>query len=305
MKRRTALQFLASALIPVSSNVGSAQENKNSPQEEESKACLIDTTLCVGCRECEKACNQTNELPPQATSFNQEDVFQSYRRPDAEHFTVVNRFPGQPSEDQSHREETYVKTQCMHCQDPSCVSACIVGALRKTKMGAVIYDEDRCIGCRYCLVACPFQIPAYEYQNPVTPRVRKCDFCYERQTEENKMPACAEICPREAITYGKRSDLLTLAKKRLEENPARYINQVYGESEVGGASWFYLLGRPQEELGLLQLQESAPPRLTESIQHGLFKYGAAPLAFYGVLGGIMWVSKRQNQNPSSEEDPNE
>ena len=126
----------------------------------------------------------------------------------------------------------------MHCQDPACASACIVGGVDpKRKTGAVHYDASKCIGCRYCMVACPFEIPAYEYHDPVFPRVMKCTFCYERVEKEGKLPGCAQVCPVEAITFGKRSKLLELARERVKRNPGRYIDHIYGEHEVGGTCW--------------------------------------------------------------------
>jgi ferredoxin len=175
----------------------------------------------------------------------------------------------------------------MHCLDPSCVSACIVGALTKSVDGAVVYNPTICIGCRYCQVACPFEIPAYEFHEPLTPRVRKCEFCADRTRGTGANPACASSCPTEALVFGRRAELLTMAKDRLKQRPDRYISHVYGENEVGGTSWLYLTGRPVQEIGLLDLPEKAPPRLTENIQHGIFRYGMIPIAFYGLLS-YLW-----------------
>ncbi|MGC9330085.1 MAG: hydrogenase 2 operon protein HybA [Candidatus Hinthialibacter sp.] len=293
MKRRDIMQLIGTFLLGAGTSRAGAGEAASPSKKPEEYGCLIDATLCVGCRECEKACNRVNDLPPLATEFSNRSSIEDERRPDAEHFTVVNRYSGSPSPAQKEREETFIKVQCMHCLTPSCVSACIVGALKKSPQGAVVYDADRCIGCRYCMVACPFQIPAYEFNDPITPRVRKCNFCFERLSEGEK-PACAEACPREAIVFGKRSDLIELARKKIQEKPGRYLDHIYGEKEAGGTSWLYLTGRPAEDLGLPKLDEKAPSELTESIQHGIFKYGLPPLALYGALGGIMWWTNRTN-----------
>jgi Fe-S-cluster-containing dehydrogenase component len=181
----------------------------------------------------------------------------------------------------------------MHCQDPACASACITGALRKNENGSVTYDVSRCIGCRYCMIACPFQIPAYEFHNPLTPRVRKCTFCYERITKEGGVPGCAAICPVEAITFGKRSDLLKLAHKRISEEPLDYVPRVYGEYEVGGTSWLYISKEPFEKLDSYNLPTKVIPQLTETIQHGVFAYMWAPLTLFGLLGGAMWMMNRK------------
>ena len=190
----------------------------------------------------------------------------------------------------------------MHCNDPSCVSACIVGALTKDPKGPVIYDVDKCIGCRYCMVACPFQIPAYEYHNALTPHVRKCIFCFE-QIKDGGLPACAQICPMEVITFGKRSELLKLAKSRIKAEPGKYIDHIYGEHEVGGTSWMYIASDSFESIGFPKLGTKAPPRLTESIQHGLFQYFAAPIALFTALSAIMGLSNfYQNGKNSDAED---
>jgi formate dehydrogenase iron-sulfur subunit len=255
---------------------------------------LVDTTLCIGCRKCEEACNRRNHLPRTAESFADRDVLRAFRRPTENAFTVVNRFSGSPSPDQAGLPYTHCKVQCMHCLYPSCVSACIVGALTKLSDGAVVYNPTICIGCRYCQVACPFEIPAYEFHVPLTPRVRKCEFCADRAKGTGADPACAAACPTEALVFGRRADLVAMAKDRLKRRPDRYVNHLYGETEVGGTSWLYLTGRPVREIGLLDLPETPPPQLTEAIQHGIFKYGIIPVAFYGLLGGLMWFNHRRH-----------
>ena len=265
------------------------------PSSPEYVGVLVDTTLCIGCRKCEEACNRRNHLPRTAESFSDRDVLRSFRRPTETAFTVVNQFPGSPSPDQAGLPQTYVKAQCMHCLYPSCVSACIVGALTKSADGAVVYNPTICIGCRYCQIACPFEIPAYEFHEALKPRVRKCEFCADRASGTGANPACAASCPTEALVFGRRAELVAMAKDRLKRRPDRYVNHIYGETEVGGTSWLYLTGRPVEEIGLLKLPDFPPPRRTEAIQHGIFRYGAIPIAFYGLLGGIMWYNRRKNR----------
>jgi Fe-S-cluster-containing dehydrogenase component len=265
--------------------------------------CLVDTTLCIGCRKCEEACNRRNKLPHPDIAFTEQTVFRQERRPSAKAFTVVNEYTGAPSPDQEWMKETYAKVQCLHCLIPSCVSACIVGALTKTKDGAVVYNPDVCLGCRYCMVACPFQIPAYEYDVVLTPRVRKCEFCANFVKGTGADPACAAACPTEALVFGQRSSLLTLAKDRINRRPDRYVAHVYGEHEVGGTAWLYLTGRPATEVGLLAMPTFSPAHSTEAIQHGIFRYGIIPFAVYGALGGLMWYNHRRTQQsckPDSE-----
>jgi formate dehydrogenase iron-sulfur subunit len=256
-------------------------------------AVLVDTTLCIGCRKCEEACNTRNHLPRTADSFENRDGLRTFRRPTVNAFTVVNKFPGSPSPDQAASAETNCKVQCMHCLIPSCVSACIVGALTKSKDGAVVYDPTICVGCRYCQIACPFEVPAYQFDVALTPKVRKCEFCTDRAKGTGANPACAASCPTEALVFGTRAELMAMAKDRLEKRPDRYLPHVYGEHEVGGTSWLYLTGRPPEEIGLLKLPSAAPALRTEAIQHGIFRFGAIPIALYGLLAGIMWMNNRK------------
>jgi Fe-S-cluster-containing dehydrogenase component len=260
---------------------------------------LVDTTLCIGCRKCEEACNRRNHLPRTAESFSDQDILRAFRRPSETAFTVVNRFPGSPSPDQAGLPQSYCKVQCMHCLYPSCVSACITGAMSKIADGSVVYNPAICIGCRYCQVACPFEVPAYEFHVALTPRVRKCEFCADRAKGTGADPACAASCPTEALVFGRRADLIALATDRLKRRPDRYLNHLYGEAEVGGTSWLYLVGRPVRELGLLDLPESPPPQLTEAIQHGIFEYGIIPVAFYGLLAGLMWRNHRKHPGEES------
>jgi formate dehydrogenase iron-sulfur subunit len=244
--------------------------------------CLVDLTRCVGCRKCEQACNRVNGLPPPERPFEDATVLNQERRPDETAYTVVNRYFSGAYNQRKELVPTFVKIQCLHCQDPACASACIVGALTKEANGSVKYDVSKCIGCRYCMVACPFEIPAYEYHDPITPRVMKCTFCYDRIVQAGGKPGCADICPVEAITFGKRQTLLALAKKRIKANPATYIDYIYGENEVGGTSWMYISGVPFEKLGFIKVPDEPTPRLAEKIQHALFSYLWSPVVLFGI-----------------------
>jgi formate dehydrogenase iron-sulfur subunit len=286
----------AASLIPKDKPVLAANSAKQAP---DGYGCLVDTTLCIGCRLCEQACNERNRLSKPVVSFEELTVLEKMRRMDETSYTVINRYereePGLPD---LKKTPTFVKFQCMHCHDPACVSACIVGALTKQNSGPVIYDVRKCIGCRYCMVACPFQVPAYEYHNPLTPEVRKCTFCF-KDIQTGKLPACVQVCPREVITFGKRSELLHLARWKIRTRPGRYQKRIYGEKEVGGTSWLYLSSLPFESIGFPRLGKEAPPRLTEALQHGLFQYFAAPLILFAALGGVMgltgYLAKRKEK----------
>jgi len=249
--------------------------------------CVVDLTACVGCRTCEQACNRVNDLPPPKERLDDRTVLDRKRRPEASSFTVINRYYSGRLDEQNELVPTYVKIQCMHCQDPACASACITGALSKKDNGAVHYNKSRCVGCRYCLVACPFQIPAYEYFDPLTPRVRKCTFCFDRISVGGK-PGCAAACPVEAITFGNRNMLLEVARRKITDNPGRYLDKIYGESEVGGTSWMYISSEPFEKLGFLTLPDYPMPHLPETIQHSIFAYMWAPVTLFTILAGVMW-----------------
>ena len=269
----------------------------------ESYGCLVDTTLCVGCRKCEQACNQRHNLADPSESFEEMTVLENERRMDETTYTVVNKYYPETIGSLTWRTRpTFVKFQCMHCNDPSCVSACIVGALIKQENGAVTYDAKKCIGCRYCMIACPFQVPAYEYNNPLTPQVRTCTFCFN-YIKDGGLPACAQICPREVITFAKKADLLGLARWKMKNNPGKYVDHIYGEHEVGGTSWLYLASEPFESIGFPKLGTKAPPRLPEAIQHALFQSFAAPILLFSLLGGTMWFTnfyKKNNHHPKGE-----
>jgi len=290
LSRRNFFKVCGAGGAAIASRPHSVEAAPLQSDPEREYGCLVDTTLCVGCRKCEQACNQRHHLPMPGESFEELTILENERRMNETTYTVVNKYYPKNIGTLTWRQRpTFVKFQCMHCNDPSCVSACIVGALTKQANGAVIYDAKKCIGCRYCMVACPFQVPAYEYEEALAPQVRKCDFCFE-YVHGGGLPACAQVCPREVMTFGKKTDLLDLARWKIKNNPGKYVDHIYGEHEVGGTSWLYLASEPFASIGFPKLGTKAPPRLTEAIQHGLFQYFAAPIGLYALLGGIMWFT---------------
>ena len=210
------------------------------------KAMLIDTTRCVGCRACQVACKSWNELAPAHTGFSGTGTNPTHL--DASTFTRV-LFTERATADGGVRS-TFVKRQCMHCVDPACAAACPVAALVKTPEGPVVYRDDRCIGCRYCMVACPFSVPKFQW-DARAPYIRKCTFCSDR-IALGKKPACATTCPGEALVFGERDALLAEAHRRIEANPAGYTREVYGERTGGGTSMLYLSAVPFDVLGIAQ-----------------------------------------------------
>lgn len=210
----------------------------------DSMGVLVDLTRCVGCRSCEAACNKEQGLPDPDRPFDDVSVLEEKRRTSEGAYTVVNKYdiPGK-------EHPLFRKIQCNHCNEPACLTSCFVNAYTKTPEGAVIYDPTVCVGCRTCMIACPFYVPAYSYSSVLNPVVKKCIFCYDTRLKFGRPPACVEACPREVLTFGKRKELLKMAHKRIEEYPGKYVDHVYGETEVGGTSWLYLSSAPFEEVG--------------------------------------------------------
>lgn len=268
-----------------------AKAEEKAVLSEDRMGVLVDTTVCIGCRSCEWACKTAHNMPTAGIeTYQDRNVMAKMRRPDDKALTVVNEYENNNKE----QMPVDVKVQCMHCDHPACVSACIVGAFKKHENGAVVWDTTKCIGCRYCMVACPFQVPAFEFSEALYPKIKKCDFCFER-TKAGKLPACVEICPVETLTYGTRSELVKIARDRIKRFPERYADHIYGEYEVGGTSWLYLAGNDFAKLDFPKLGRNPAPGISESIQHGIFAYFVPPVSLYALLGGLMWITKNRNE----------
>lgn len=246
---------------------------------------LYDATMCIGCKTCMVACNEANALPPD-TAASRGALYHQPVDLSARAKTVVRLYA-------EGGARSYVKNQCMHCIDPACASACMLGALHKGELGIVSYDPDLCVGCRYCEIACPFGVPRFQWAS-ATPQIVKCELCRDRLAA-GKQPACSEVCPRQAVIFGRRAELLAEAKRRIAEHPGRYIHKVYGETDGGGTQMLYLSSVPFEQLGFPALGVEPAPELARSIQHGIYRGFAAPLALYGVLGFVMWRNRRAQE----------
>jgi formate dehydrogenase iron-sulfur subunit len=289
-----------------------------------SKACLVDTTKCIGCRACQVACKQWNELLAEKTRFRAAGG--DYENPPALSSKTYTRitFHEILDSDEELDQFVFVKRQCMHCGEPACVSACPVAALEKVKVngdseGPVIYHAHKCLGCRYCMLACPFDVPTLEWEKAL-PEIKKCTFCADRFREEaanvrvndkllsgeslerfqegQRTPACAKVCPTGAIEFGEREDMIAEARKRIAERKNRrgswqYVDHIYGEKEVGGTDWLYLANVPFDKLGFrTDLGERAYP------EYANLALDAVPPAVIGVgavLGGVYWVSNRRSE----------
>jgi len=258
----------------------------------DSRGVLFDSVLCIGCRTCEEACNKVNELPPPDRPFNDLSVLNEKRRTTPKTYTIVNQY-------YSSKGPLFRKIQCNHCLEPACASACFVRAFTKTKEGAVIYDSSVCVGCRYCMVACPFEIPTYEYDKALDPRVVKCTMCYPRVIK-GLLPGCVEICPTEALYFGKRKDLILIARERIRRYPDRYVDHVYGEHEMGGTNWLYLSGVPFKEIGMREdLGVTPAPELTS----GALAVVPMIVGLWPVfLTGIYAMTKRKEKIAKTEQE---
>jgi len=267
-----------------------------------SKSILVDTTRCIGCQRCVVACKLVNGLLRTSRSdFLTTDTLKG--------LTSDTDLPMDESGDeqlsahalnvvQTHGS-IYVRRFCMHCQDPTCVSVCPVGAFRKTAAGPVVYAEERCMGCRYCMVACPFGVPRYEWEKVWAPRVKKCHMCAPRQAKGLK-PACTEVCPVQAGVFGERDELLREAENRLRQDPSKYVQHIYGKEEVGGTSVLYLSAVPAEQLGLPgNLPHDPLPGYTYRV---LSKIPSLVSVSGALLAGIWWVTRRREEVANAEEE---
>ena len=261
-----------------------------------SKSILVDTTRCIGCGACATACKVVNGLPLNESDAGQEQSANSVGGTELvtfaqNHGEVGGQLSAKTLNVVESRGGVYVRRFCMHCQDPTCVSVCPVGALQKTAAGPVTYDADRCMGCRYCMMACPFGIPRYEWKLAL-PRVRKCTMCAPRQAK-GLQPACTEACPVQAGIFGERAELLREAESRLRQNPTAYFQHIYGEEEVGGTSVLYLSAVPFDQLGFpANLPHDALPMYTYRVLSkipNLVTLGGA------LLGGIWWITNRREE----------
>jgi Fe-S-cluster-containing dehydrogenase component len=243
---------------------------------------LYDATKCIGCKTCVVACRDANETQADTSHFGGG----LYDAPDGLNENTKNVIALYKDDD----EFSYVKKQCMHCIDPACVGACMLGALQKGTYGAVTYNVSKCVGCRYCETVCPFNVPQFQWTK-TTPKIVKCELCKDR-LDEGKQPACTEVCPRKAVIYGNYADLLDEAHRRLAEAPAgTYWPKVYGEKELGGTQVLYLSHVDFEKLGFRFNETKPVPELQQTVNHGIYKGFAGPVALYALLGAVMFRNR--------------
>jgi Fe-S-cluster-containing dehydrogenase component len=313
IKRRDFLKVAAAGGLMVAANAGPALARDQKARITGAVGMLYDSTVCTGCKACVSACKQYNETPPSFSSTDK--LWDNPVDNDSKTYNSIKLYKDGTGEvkDREKDGHAYIKRQCMHCVDPACVSACPVSALKKDeKTGVVKYDKNACIGCRYCQVACPFNIPKFEWEKAF-PQIRKCELCSHR-FEKGGFAACAEFCPTGATIFGPVDELLAEAKKRLTYKPGEYqmypvervngtqkterlvtpyLPQVYGEKEGGGTQVLYLAGVPFEKLGLPALEEAPSAAKSETIQHTLYKGMIAPIVF---LGGLVYIVHKNTKD---------
>jgi Fe-S-cluster-containing dehydrogenase component len=288
--RRSFFKGLAMATVAAApvATTAVARERKRVPAD--AVGLLYDATKCIGCKTCVVACREAAGLPADTKHYGEG----LYDAPEGLNERTKNVIALYRNSDGS--EYSYVKKQCMHCVDPACVGACMLGALQKGKFGAVTYNVSKCVGCRYCEAVCPFNVPQFEWTK-TTPKIVKCDLCSDR-LEQGKKPACTEVCPRGAVISGKYTELLDEAHRRIAEAPeGTYVPKVYGEKEVGGTQVLYLSHVDFEKVGFRFNDPKPVPEMQQSVQHGIYQGFVGPVALYALLGAVMFRNRgKENTN---------
>jgi len=290
--RRNVLKGLATvgAAGAAAAVAGDAEAREGFKLSADDVGMLFDSTLCVGCRACQTACKVRNNTATD-TRETQGGVYDAPLDLNGNTKNVIKVA-------QDGQASAYMKMQCMHCVDPACVSVCMAGALHKVAGGITAYNAATCVGCRYCQIGCPFNVPKYEWSKslPITedPKIVKCELC----RHDKRGPACCEVCPRGAVIYGKRADLLSEARRRIAAAPGKYFqDRAYGEGDGGGTGVLYLSPRDVSftALGLPVLPDEPLPALSENVQHGTYTLGIAPIAIYGLLTAVQLRARKNEQ----------
>lgn len=289
--RRSFFKTVGAAGAGLAAGTGTASASGRTEVNNDEVAMLYDATKCVGCKACMAACKRVNAstggLDYERASFDDDGLWDAPSDLSGKTRTIIKLY-------QEGEASSFVKHSCMHCQKPSCVSACPVKAMVKDPVtGIVDYNKETCIGCRYCQIACAFNIPKFQWDRN-NPQIVKCDMCYGTNMEEKGITACAAACPTGAISFGKRGDLLQEARSRIAGNPGRYLPEIYGEHEAGGTNHLYLSAQPFEKLGLPTLGPEAPAEISERIQHTIYKGFIAPVALYAGLCFVAIRNKKKN-----------
>ena len=296
LSRREALRGIVSKCAPVAAialALPAADAAETSSRPAAPIGMLYDATLCIGCKACVSACAEANELP---RDVSRDGLHQAPEDLNAFTKNIIKLY-----KPQENSPDSFVKLQCMHCLDPACVAACPFQSLWKDeRTGVVAWEPSRCIGCRYCEVACPYHVPKFEW-NAFNAKIVKCEFCRPR-LDKGFEPACTSVCPTHAVIFGPREDLLSQAKARIEHSPDKYFeNRVYGEHEAGGTQVLYLSHVPFEKIGLPSLETAAIPERLKW-QKLFYKFLALPLLMYAMLTSVMKKNWNEHQEEMREEE---
>jgi Fe-S-cluster-containing dehydrogenase component len=283
-----------------------ALARENIPRLPEAVGILYDATVCVGCKACMAACKEVNHLPSDHST--PDSLWDNPRDLSAKTWNIVKLYKNGSGgfKDRELDGYSFVRRFCMHCVDPSCVSACPVKALHKDSVtGAVLYNKDVCIGCRYCQIACPYNIPKFQWDQAF-PQIAKCQMCSHRLAQ-GSYPACCEFCPNGASVFGDTLDLIKEAKRRLSLKPGEtasyplhridsgdvrhrvvtpYQQKIFGLKEGGGTQVIMMAGVPFGRLGLPDLPDKSQASGSETLMHTLYKGMIVP---YVVLAGLFYV----------------
>jgi Fe-S-cluster-containing dehydrogenase component len=270
------------AVVAITVAAGPAEESAKAPSA--AVGLLYDATLCIGCKSCVAACAEANDTPPDTRGdllHMTRNVIKLYKPADGSRFS-------------------FVKRQCMHCLDPACAAGCPFQALHKDpESGVVSWTADKCIGCRYCTITCPYHIPRFQWQG-FNPRVTKCELCSHR-LEKGLQPGCTSVCPTGAVKFGPRTVLLLEAKDRIRKQPGRYYqNRVYGELDNGGTQALYLSAVPFENLGLPVLGTESVPARSLRWQRRFYQYFALPAVLYVGLVQVIRKSLKGHEHEMHE-----
>lgn len=253
---------------------------------------LTDVTRCIGCEECVAACKKINGLPvedPPPRVGRSEDGLSATR------WTSILRT----------KQGASIRKQCRHCLEPACVSVCPVGAMQKTPEGPVIYDKSICMGCRYCMMSCPYGVPRYEWSS-INPSIRKCVMCYEAiKSGRIDKPACVAACPKEATIYGEREEMIAEAHRRIDAHPERYLPRVWGEHEVGGTSVIYVSNVDLSLLAWQDLARFGDQPLPARTWHALKMVPGEFLGMGALMTGVWWVVDRRMRRAAEGGEPEE
>ena len=274
LSRRDVLMSLGTGAAVAAAAAAPLQASSRNPQPgADAIAMLYDATVCIGCKACVSACTTANGLIPDTTMSG--GIWQMPTDLNSQTKNIILL----AKDGENH---SFVKRQCMHCVDPACVSGCPFKALTKGKYGIVEWEPSKCIGCRYCEISCPFDVPRFEWTK-FNPKIVKCEFCSERLAE-GKQPACTDVCPTNAVIFGTRQQLLSVAKERIEKNPGKYYqDRVYGEGDLGGTQVLYLSRVPFEKLGLPEVGTESRAHYGSKVHNVIYKGMAIPVVVYAVL----------------------